>query len=145
MAGSAWGGGLKMILKNHVTIDKFFLEPAKDRSELIEYVTKNMERNLVEKMLDQIEPGKDYLIRLSGAENYEEVSTNMCGYKMTLGIDGWTPCSERLPAINEFVLLSGELEGVTKILIVSGDQVRYWGNKFPGLAWMPLPEPYKEK
>ena len=135
-----------MILKNHVTIDKFVLETAKDRSELIEYVTKNMERKLVEAMLDKIEPGKDYLIRLCGAEHYEEESTNMCGYKMALGVDGWTPCSERLPAFNNaFVLLSGEFEGVTRILIASWDQVRDWGNKFPGLAWMPLPEPYKEK
>lgn len=135
-----------MILKNHVTIDKFMLEKTKDRSELIEYVTKNMERNLVEAMLDQIEPGKDYLIRLRGADYYEQISTNMCGYKMALGIDGWTPCSERLPALNEFVLLSGEFElGVTKIIIAGGDNVRYWCNKFSGLAWMPLPEPYKEK
>lgn len=134
-----------MVLKNHVDIDKFMLETAKDRSELIEYVTKNMERNLVEAMLDQIESGKEYLIRLRGAEFYEETSTNMCGYKMALEVDGWTPCSERLPASNEFVLLSGEFEGVTKILIARGDQVGYWGNKSPGLAWMPLPEPYKEK
>ena len=134
-----------MILKNHTTIDKFMLETAKDRSELIEYVTKNMERNLVEAMLDQIEPEKDYLIRLRGAEYYEEISTNMCGYKMALGIDGWIPCSERMPDFGAFVLLSGEFEGRTRILIASSDHVRYWGNKFPGLAWMPLPEPYKEK
>ncbi len=134
-----------MILKNHVTIDKFMLEKTKDRSELIEYVTKNMERNLVEAMLDQIEPGKDYLIRLRGADYYEQISTNMCGYKMALGIDGWTPCSERLPAFNEFVLLSGDFESGAKIIISSGDNVRYWCNKFSGLAWMPLPEPYKEK
>ena len=134
-----------MILKNHVTIDKFMLETAKDRSEIIEYVTKNMERNLVEAMLDQIEPGKDYLIRLKEAEYYEEAGTFMSGYKMALGVDGWTPCSERMPANGDFVLLSGVFEGVTKIIIAAGDQVRYWGSKMPGLAWMPLPEPYKEK
>ena len=134
-----------MILKNHVTIDKFMLETAKDKAELIEYVTKNMERNLVEAMLDKIEPGKEYLIKLHGADYYEEVGTDMCGYKAALEVDGWTLCSEMMPAIGDFVLLSGEFEGVTKIIIASGDQVRYWGNKMPGLAWMPLPEPYKEK
>lgn len=134
-----------MILKNHATLDKLMLETAKDRSELIEYVTKNMERNLAEAMLDQIEPGKDYLIRLRGAEYYEEPGTYMCGYKMALRVDGWTPCSERMPDFGAFVLLSGEFEGRTRILIASSDHVRYWGNKFPGLAWMPLPEPYKEK
>lgn len=134
-----------MILKNHTTIDKFMLETAKDRAELIEYVTKNMERNLVEAMLEKIEPGKEYLIKLHGADYYEETSTCMCGYKMALEVDGWTPCSEMMPAIGDFVLLSGVFEGVTKIIIAAGDQVRYWGSKMPGLAWMPLPEPYKEK
>lgn len=134
-----------MILKNHTTIDKFMLETAKDRSDLIEYVTKNMKHNLVEAMLDKIEPGKDYLIKLHGADYYEEVGTNMCGYKAALEVDGWTPCSEMMPANSDFVLLSGVFEGVTKIIIAAGDQVRYWGSKMPGLAWMPLPEPYKEK
>lgn len=134
-----------MILKNHTTIDKFMLETTKDRSELIEYVTKNMERNLVEAMLDKIEPGKHYLIKLHGPDYYEEVGTNMCGYKAALEVDGWTPCSEKMPAIGQFVLLSGEIEGAEKIIIAAGDYVRYWANKLPGLAWMPLPEPYKEK
>ena len=134
-----------MILKNHTTIDKFMLETAKDRSELIEYVTKNMERNLVEAMLDKIEPGKDYLIRLRGADYYEETSTNMCGYKMALRVDGWTPCSERLPRPDEFVLVSGEIDGATRTLISRGSDLHYWSIDTTGLAWMPLPEPYKEK
>lgn len=134
-----------MILKNHTTIDKFMLETAKDNAELIRYVTKNMERNLVEAVLDTIEHGKEYLIKLHDADYYEDFSRDMCGYKMALEVDGWTPCSEKMPDFGALVLLSGEFEGVTKVIIARGDQVRYWGNKFFGLAWMPLPEPYKEK
>jgi hypothetical protein len=132
-----------MILKNHVTIDKFMLDDTKHSSELIHYITTNMKRDLVDEMLNKIEPGKDYLIRLRGADYYEETSTNMCGYKMALKVDGWTPCSERLPDIGQFVLLSGKIEGATKIIIAMGDQVGYWQSKLPGLAWMPLPEPWK--
>ena len=133
-----------MILKNHTTIDKFMLETAKDRSELIEYVTKNMERNLLEAMLDKIEPGKDYLIKLHDADYYEDFSRDMCGYKMALEIDGWTPCSERLPNYDQFVLVSGEIEGVTKIIISRVSNLGYWDIDISKLAWMPLPEPYKE-
>ena len=134
-----------MILKNKIQIDKIMLEGQKHTAEFIPYVTRHLERNLAERLLEEIEPGKDYLIKLHGAELYEERGTYMCGYKAALEVYGWTPCSKMMPAIGDFVLLSGVFEGVTKIIIAAGDQVRYWGNKMPGLAWMPLPEPYKEK
>ena len=133
-----------MVLKNHVTIDKFMLEKAKDRSELIEYVTKNMKRNLVEAMLDKIEPEKDYLIRLKEAEYYEKKSTNMCEYKMTLRVDGWIPCSERLPNVFQKAVVCN-IHG--EMMIGAYTEFGwmfpcYFGNP---IAWMPLPEPYKEK
>ena len=134
-----------MILKSHTNIDRFMLEQAKDPAEIIDYISKNMKHNLAEALIDKIEPGKDYKIKLHIADRYDDYRTNSSGYKMALEIDGWTPCSERMPALGEFVLLSGEFEGVTKTIIAEGSQVRLWGYKFPGIAWMPLPEPYKEK
>lgn len=136
-----------MILKNHTTIDKLMLETAKDPSDLIDYVTKNMKHNLVEEVLNKIEPGKDYLIKLHGADYYEEVGKFICGYKMALEVYGWTPCSERLPKHDEFVLVSGEIDGMTRFFISRGINLIYLvdADEKTGLAWMPLPEPYKEK
>lgn len=59
----------------------------------------------------------------------------------------WIPCSERLPEDNTDVIVCFYSGTVT--------EMRYWGNGiFQGIyehtaktivAWMPLPEPYKEK
>lgn len=52
----------------------------------------------------------------------------------------WIPCSERLPEENEHVLASlknGEIEGCA-----FWKESLFWQNV---IAWMPLPEPYKEK
>ena len=65
----------------------------------------------------------------------------------------WIPCSERLPATNKDVLIqfySNQAVGYVyddKWYINSGGD---WSTDvFPGdeqpLAWMPLPEPYKER
>lgn len=135
-----------MILKNHTTIDKFMLETAKDRSELIEYVTKNMERNLAEAMLDKIEPGKDYLIKLHGADYYEDFSRDMCGYKMALEVDGWTLCSERMPEYEGYCMANVIKEGSSyPIILMRNSSVKRCHEKGWINAWMPLPEPYKEK
>lgn len=134
-----------MILKNHVTIDKFVLETAKDSSEFVDYVAKNMAHELAEAMINKIEPGKEYKIKLHESRRLEDPRT--CTYEFEKALDleeyGWIPCSERLPGIGQFVLLSGKIKGGTQIIIVMGDQVRYWQSKLPGLAWMPLPEPWK--
>lgn len=59
----------------------------------------------------------------------------------------WIPCSERLPEDNTDVIVCFYSGTVT--------EMRYWGNGiFQGIyehttkvivAWMPLPEPYKEE
>ena len=59
----------------------------------------------------------------------------------------WIPCSEKLPEDNTDVIVCFCSGTVT--------EMRYWGNGiFQGIyehtaktivAWMPLPEPYKEK
>lgn len=59
----------------------------------------------------------------------------------------WIPCSEKMPEDNTDVIVCFYSGTVT--------EMRYWGNEiFQGIyehtakvivAWMPLPEPYKEK
>lgn len=56
----------------------------------------------------------------------------------------WIPCSERLPEA-EYVLAQYQ-DGVMAVLI--GDRIPMWNivnQPKPIVAWMPLPEPYKEK
>ena len=79
---------------------------------------------------------KEWSEQWSGYEDAEE--------KDRLG--QWIPCSERLPENNTDVLVCFYSGTVT--------EMRYWGNGiFQGIyehttkvivAWMPLPEPYKE-
>ena len=70
---------------------------------------------------------------------------------MTPTIDMWIPCSERLPAYGEDVLISiGGYCNVGHIVPVNEEEQYNW--YFSGWyhlpndvdAWMPLPEPYKE-
>ena len=53
----------------------------------------------------------------------------------------WTPCSERLPEALEEVLVTSKHGYVYTSRIVHGE-FEYGGEV---IAWMPLPEPYKEE
>ena len=58
---------------------------------------------------------------------------------------GWIPCSERLPEVNGRYLCANDQWGAWRVDInmwVNG----HWRNQIEKpIAWMPLPEPYKEE
>ena len=69
----------------------------------------------------------------------------------------WIPCSERLPDIGELVLITqnrgdGDKTVETAYLTSDGPNDLYWSIELfksretdEVLAWMPLPEPYREE
>lgn len=62
-------------------------------------------------------------------------------------ISQWIPCSERLPEKNMSVLASFAHGTVTELLFIDGDFHGVYGTYTTKVidAWMPLPEPYKER
>lgn len=105
-------------------------------------------------------------------DEIHETTNGEIGYEQMTAIDmaiealsaeavqGWIPCSERLPSKNQEVLLQchhnmivgywmdGDFDGEKEWRVLSGDG---WesGCDFPNdvfepLAWMPLPDPYTE-
>ena len=62
----------------------------------------------------------------------------------------WIPTSERLPKVREWVLCQCRA-GIMDVLRLTEDG--YWNKNYPHaeymsgfvIAWMPLPEPYKEE
>ena len=57
----------------------------------------------------------------------------------------WIPCSERLPQTGTNVLVSYK-DNDEPIGVIYGARPYLWeGDTYTPIAWMPLPEPYKEK
>lgn len=58
----------------------------------------------------------------------------------------WIPCSERLPEIAKSVLVTSTWPDGQRACHVSERMIHKWTNTFGAkvVAWMPLPEPYKE-
>ena len=60
----------------------------------------------------------------------------------------WIPCSERLPEENEVVLTQAQFKDDVKMAVSSRVDFNYWTGwgtrEINIVAWMPLPEPYKE-
>lgn len=79
------------------------------------------------------------------------------GYKDGLNADGWIPCSERLPEKYTHCLVTRKNEyedgfdsDVREDVWIEVEGEWDWLSKIEGLtceiiAWMPLPEPYKEE
>lgn len=60
----------------------------------------------------------------------------------------WIPCSERLPEIDELVLVTDDSGGVKTVDVDRCGQYecsekRFWYYTQNVVAWMPLPEPFK--
>ena len=58
-------------------------------------------------------------------------------------INNWIPCSERLPKYGEAVLTVNEDEDYEINHVIDEDNGEWFFDD--AIAWMPLPEPYKEK
>ena len=60
----------------------------------------------------------------------------------------WIPCSERLPEENEGVLTQAQFKDDGKMAVSSRVDFNYWTGwgtrEINIVAWMPMPEPYKE-
>ena len=57
----------------------------------------------------------------------------------------WIPCSERLPEKNDEVLVTGKVDNALYVDIDEWTGAGFWINANGVIAWMPLPEPYKEE
>ena len=83
---------------------------------------------------------------------YRKTICKFKGYPMPQSVPGkWIPCSERLPEKNKLVLgwykdnpFSGYTYGI--VMKTRMGWVFDYGNRYCSsvVAWMPLPEPYKE-
>lgn len=91
---------------------------------------------------------------ISRAEAIDEDITDafMRGYKSAQAVQGWIPCSERLPKEKARVLT---YDTMGDIVFGQYDKGRwyweaeacadYWAKNDGVIAWMPLPKPYREE
>jgi len=62
----------------------------------------------------------------------------------------WIPCSERLPEVEELVLVTDDSSGIKTVDVdrcgqYENSNERFWYYTQNVVAWMPLPKPYKEE
>ena len=120
-------------------------------------------KELIEKILEKLEEVENRLLNESGDIGCTLGITNMYEYSKQIvqevseefatdtnvGTNGWIPCSDRLPEEEADVLLSlrsldvytGFRANAEGCFYIDGDGYVEYENV---IAWMPLPEPYKE-
>ena len=62
----------------------------------------------------------------------------------------WIPCGERLPEVEELVLVTDDSGGIKTVDVdrcgqYENSNERFWYYMQNAVAWMPLPEPYAER
>lgn len=97
-------------------------------------------------------------MRLIDADAFEEFIRNKCSDSLvdlwcelvrrqpTIDLPGkWIPCSERMPKQGEQII--GTFDNGNGKIIVSQEKffTQLLKKPYPLVAWMPLPEPYKEE
>ena len=104
-------------------------------------------KEFIEKLIGRLEeyPTYSFGVSLLNTKEYIKVS-DLIEIVNKLAEEykgGWIPCSERLPEVNGWYLVTNEL-GIV--------QQQHWGASHwrklrdeAVIAWMPLPEPYHQK
>ena len=114
--------------------------------------------NVFEKILDRLEESYidcfhqgDYKFNnaIDKAEQIVQEVAEEFATDTNVGTNGWIPCSERLPEEEADVLLSLRSLDVYTGFRANAEGCFYiYGDGYVGyenvIAWMPLPEPYKE-
>ena len=121
--------------------------------------------NAFEKILSEINNGIKTIKPLMGGETRQIAESQIIGLEEAKKIvekykdDGWIPCGEKLPDRNDSYLVTicsyDETASINYRYIDHGNSdgsFLRWGTKKPRtkrgkyiVAWMPLPEPYREE
>ena len=113
----------------------------------------------IEQVVDQIKQDVDLVFKAAYARGYNTAKAEIAlsgeyerAYQRGKSdAQQWIPCSERLPVEGESVLLCDRYGDMTLGRLVRTDEgykwdiYAWWNDIDDWNAWMPLPEPYKEK
>lgn len=78
-----------------------------------------------------------------------DINCPNCGCKIHVEPEQrWIPCSERLPEVEELVLVTDDSGGIKTVDVdrcgqYENSNERFWYYTQNAVAWMQLPEPYK--
>lgn len=102
-------------------------------------------RNRLEQYKAELERQTQYKAGLPGSA-LNIVNTLLADMEQDEKEHGWIPVSERLPEDGTYITtLDGELVGQEEPFTgMCGIENGKWDDKDSVIAWMPLPEPYKE-